>query len=79
MRKDVALSGAHDAGVDAIAAGRVAQAVAVRHAAALPTTLEALHAAQVAWHDAQCDSFEDYMRRERDHRFTADRGWPVRH
>ncbi|WP_168915802.1 exonuclease domain-containing protein [Microcella flavibacter] len=75
----VALSGAHDAGVDAIAAGRVAQAVAARHAAALPTTLEALHAAQVAWHDAQCDSFEDYMRRERDHRFTADRGWPVRH
>lgn len=74
----VALTGAHDAAADAIAAGRVAQAIAKRHAAALPDDALALHGQQVVWHDAQCDSFEDYMRRERDHRFTADRGWPVR-
>lgn len=74
----VALDGAHDAGVDAIAAGLVARAVAQQHAAALPATLAELHAAQATWHDQQCDSFEDYMRTQRDQRFTADRGWPVR-
>ncbi|GAA1695784.1 3'-5' exonuclease [Microcella alkalica] len=74
----VALTGAHDAAADAIAAGRVAQALARKHEAALPDDIAALHGAQVSWHDQQCDSFEDYMRRERDHRFTADRGWPVR-
>ncbi len=74
----VELSGAHDAAVDAIAAGRVAQALARQHLEALPDDLAVLHGAQVSWHEQQCDSFEDYMRRERDHRFTADRGWPTR-
>lgn len=74
----VVLTGAHDAAADAIAAGRVAQALARKHLEALPEDLAALHGAQVSWHDQQCDSFEDYMRRERDHRFTADRGWPTR-
>lgn len=75
----VALDGAHDAGVDAIAAGHVARAIASTHAAALPGTLAELHAAQVRWHDQQADNFENYMRTQRDHTFTADRGWPVRH
>lgn len=74
----VALDGAHDAGVDAIAAGLVARAIAEQHAAALPATLAELHAAQVVWHEQQASSFEDYMRTQRDHTFTADRGWPVR-
>ena len=74
----VALDGAHDAGVDAIAAGLVARAIAEQHAAALPPTLAELQTAQAAWHEQQADSFEDYMRRQRDQRFTADRGWPVR-
>ena len=75
----VALDGAHDAGVDAIAAGLVARAIADQHSAALPATLAELQTAQAAWHDQQADSFEDYMRRQRDQHFTADRGWPVRH
>ncbi len=74
----VLLDGAHDASIDAIAAGHVARAIVAQHAAALPDTLEGLHAAQIAWHDAQADSFEDYMRTQRDQHFTADRGWPVR-
>ena len=74
----VALDGAHDAGVDAIAAGLVAREIAEQHAAALPPTLAELQTAQAAWHEQQADSFEDYMRRQRDQRFTADRGWPVR-
>lgn len=75
----VALDGAHDAGVDAIAAGHVARAIAEQHAAALPGTLAELHTAQARWHDQQADNFENYMRTQRDHTFTADRGWPVRH
>jgi DNA polymerase-3 subunit epsilon len=72
----VELLDAHDAGADAIAAGRVAQAIAARYAAELDLSPHELHAAQVAWHDTQCDSFEDYMRRSRDASFTARRGWP---
>ena len=75
----VSLDGAHDAGVDAIAAGHVARAIAEAHAAALPGSLAELHAAQARWHEQQADSFEDYMRTQRDQHFTADRGWPVRH
>jgi DNA polymerase-3 subunit epsilon len=74
----VALDGAHDAGVDAIAAGHVARAIVDTHAAKLPATLDELHAQQVVWHEQQASSFEDYMRTQRDQHFTADRGWPVR-
>jgi DNA polymerase III subunit epsilon len=74
----VALDGAHDAGVDAIAAGHVARAIVEAHAAKLPATLDDLHAQQVVWHEQQASSFEDYMRTQRDQHFTADRGWPVR-
>ena len=72
----VELLDAHDAGADAIAAGRVAQAIAARFAAELDLSPTALHEAQAAWHDAQCDSFEDYMRRTKNPSFTSRRGWP---
>ena len=74
----VSLDGAHDAGVDAIAAGQVARAIVEAHAAKLPATLDELHAQQAVWHEQQASSFEDYMRTQRDQHFTADRGWPVR-
>ncbi len=74
----VPLDGAHDAGEDAIAAGRVAQALARKYAGALPSELPELHAAQVSWAAAQAESFQDYMRRVRDPHFTADGAWPLR-
>ena len=74
----VSLDGAHDAGVDAIAAGHVARAIVDAHADKLPATLNDLHAQQAVWHEQQASSFEDYMRTQRDQHFTADRGWPVR-
>lgn len=74
----VVLEDAHDAGADAIAAGRVAQAIARKHAQALPATAAELHALQVAWSQQQADSFQDYMRRERDPNFVAEGGWPER-
>ena len=72
----VELLDAHDAGADAIAAGRVAQAIGLKFASELDVSARDLHAAQAAWHEAQCDSFEDYMRRTRDPSFTSRRGWP---
>ncbi|HAM25754.1 MAG TPA: DNA polymerase III subunit epsilon [Microbacteriaceae bacterium] len=74
----VDLTDAHDAGADAVAAGRVAQAIARKFATELGDDLSALHEQQVSWCDDQAASFEDYMRRTRDPAFTAARGWPER-
>ncbi|TFD47461.1 3'-5' exonuclease [Cryobacterium sp. TMT1-2-1] len=74
----VLLEDAHDSGADAIAAGRVAQAIAKAHSSALPATGPELHALQVGWSQQQADSFQDYMRRERDPKFVAAGGWPER-
>lgn len=74
----VSLDDAHDSGADAIAAGRVAQAIAKIHGKALPGTITELHALQVAWCKQQAESFQDYMRRERDPEFVAAGGWPER-
>jgi DNA polymerase III subunit epsilon len=73
----VNLTDAHDAGADAVAAGRVAQAIAREHAAALNFTAEDLHTRQIQWRAEQDASFADYMRRTRDPDFSSDRGgWP---
>lgn len=74
----VALDDAHDAGADAVAAGRVAQALARKFPAELGHDLDALHEAQAGWCADQSERFQDYMRRERDHTFTAEFGWPQR-
>ncbi|MFC4225261.1 exonuclease domain-containing protein [Lysinibacter cavernae] len=74
----VQLGNAHDAGEDAIAGGRVMQALAVRHAAKLPDDLDTLHAMQVKWAAEQAASFQEYMRRARDPEFVADGQWPER-
>lgn len=74
----VEIGNAHDAGDDAIAAGRVLQRIAVKYADVIPGELEQLHAAQVGWAAAQAQSFQDYMRRARDPAFVADGRWPLR-
>lgn len=74
----VQLGTAHDAGEDAIAAGRVAQAIARRYAHMLPSETAALHEAQVGWASAQAANFQEYMRRVRDPSFVAEGGWPLR-
>lgn len=74
----VELGTAHDAGEDAIASGRVAQAIARRYAQVLPADAGDLHAAQVAWAAAQAANFQEYMRRVRDPHFVADGAWPVK-
>ncbi|MCU1477979.1 MAG: polymerase subunit epsilon [Subtercola sp.] len=77
LHYEVELLDAHDAGADAIAAGRVAQALALTFEAELDITQAQLHHSQVVWAREQADSFQDYMRRTKDPTFTARAGWPV--
>ena len=73
----VALEGAHDAAVDAIASARVAQAIGRRYAQQLPSTAMELHSAQVEWAAAQQADFAAYMRRQVDPEWVSDRpAWP---
>jgi DNA polymerase-3 subunit epsilon len=73
----VSLTDAHDAGADAIAAGRVAQALARRYPEALALTAVELHHQQAGWFGEQALSFQDYMRKSRDPNFIARTEWPA--
>lgn len=75
----VALDDAHDAGADAIAAGRVAQALVAAYPSELGVPLADLHRQQVTWYADQAASFQDYIRRVKgDESFVADDAWPQR-
>ncbi|WP_167045996.1 3'-5' exonuclease [Salinibacterium sp. ZJ454] len=74
----VTLSNAHDAGADAVAAGRIAQAIARQHADKLPTDVAELHRLQIGWCAESAASFQDYMRRTKDPTFTTSGAWPER-
>lgn len=73
----VTLTDAHDAGADAIAAGRVAQALARRYPDKLALTAVELHRQQAGWFTEQALSFQEYMRKSRDADFVARTEWPV--
>ncbi|MFE7844754.1 3'-5' exonuclease [Microbacterium sp. NPDC057407] len=76
----VRLDGAHQASADAVAAGRVAQALAERFAAWLPDDARELHTRQIAWARAQAASLTEYFvsigRLDADERL--DGSWPIR-
>ncbi|WP_200328803.1 exonuclease domain-containing protein [Leucobacter sp. L43] len=74
----VDIGNAHDAGDDAIAAGRVLQKIAAKYADVVPAELDELHRLQIEWAAAQAASFQEYMRRVRDASFVADGRWPIR-
>lgn len=74
----VELTDAHEAGADAIAAGRVAQAIARRYGPELAMTAQELHDAQIGWCADQAERFQAYMREHRDPAFTAAGAWPHR-
>jgi len=74
----VELLDAHDAAADAIAAGRLAQAMAIVHGEALDIDSTVLHTQQVDWCLEQASSFQEYMRRTRDPEFTTSGAWPER-
>lgn len=74
----VPLTDAHNATADAVAAGRVLQALAGRHSAALPASLTEMHDLQKIWADEQSESFAEYLRRSGKPEARADLGWPIR-
>lgn len=73
----VTLEGAHDAAADAVAAGRVAQALARRYGL---TDAARLHTQQIGWARSQAASLTEYFIRVG--RLDADQcvegGWPIR-
>jgi len=74
----VTLDDAHDAGADAIAAGRVAQAMAEKFPDQLAVPSTRLHDLQIDWCQTQAESFQQYMRRSKDPTFVAWGDWPQR-
>lgn len=76
----VRLDAAHEASADAVAAGRLALALAQRYAAYLPPTLDELHTSQIAWARSQAESLTEYFVRigRLDPDDTVDGRWPVR-
>lgn len=72
----VDLADAHDAGADAVAAGRVAQALARQYAAQLAIDVHELHDRQVGWRATDAADFQEYMRRVKDPAFVALGTWP---
>jgi len=73
----VHLSDAHNATADAIAAGKVAQAIARKYSAKLPADVAELHDAQKVWSLQQDDSYEIFRRKSAPD-FSVVRGWPVK-
>jgi len=74
----VPLVDAHDASADAVAAGRVAQAMARKYPAQLAIESAILHTQQIAWSNEQAIDFQDYMRRTHNPLYTTSGIWPVR-
>lgn len=74
----VTIGQAHDAGEDAIAAGRLVQQIALKFASLLPQDINEVHASQITWCAEQTASFEDWMRRTSNPKFSADGSWPIR-
>lgn len=73
----VTLEDAHNATADAVAAGRVAQAIAKKYSEKLPDDLDVLHNSQIEWSASQDDSYEKF-RRGTSPEFTIQRGWPLK-
>ena len=74
----VALDDAHTATADAVAAGRVLQAIAGKFPAEFEAGANALHQAQILWSDEQSLDFERFMRGAGKPDFTAQLGWPLK-
>lgn len=73
----VTLDGAHEASADALAAVRVAVAIAERHPAIREASLRDLHAAQAAWAAEQADGLRQYLVRQGRDASGVHGHWPL--
>ncbi|MEW1720103.1 3'-5' exonuclease [Streptomyces sp. NPDC093109] len=74
----VVLDAAHEAGADALAAVRVAIAIAERHGSVAALDPARLHEQQITWYARWAADFQDFLRRKGDADAVIDTVWPVR-
>ncbi|WP_299540103.1 3'-5' exonuclease [uncultured Streptomyces sp.] len=70
--------GAHDASADALAAVRVAYAIAGRHPAVAALTAAELHERQITWYAEWAADFQAFLRRKGSADAVVDGDWPLR-
>ncbi|WP_436739499.1 exonuclease domain-containing protein [Streptomyces sp. BBFR102] len=73
----VELEDAHDASADALAAARLARAIALRHPKVAALGPAALHERQIAWAAERAADFQAYLRRKGERGAVVDGGWPL--
>ncbi|MFG2575857.1 3'-5' exonuclease [Streptomyces sp. NPDC048481] len=74
----VPLERAHDASADALAAARLACAIAVRHPKVASLGPAELHRRQIEWYAQWAADFQDFLRRKGDADAVVDSAWPMR-
>ncbi|GAB2588439.1 3'-5' exonuclease [Streptomyces capparidis] len=74
----VVLDGAHEAAADALAAVRVAVALAERHPQVAAKEPWDLHRTQITWHADWAAGFQEWLRRAKDPQAVVDGRWPLR-
>ncbi|MFK4145303.1 3'-5' exonuclease [Streptomyces sp. NPDC004065] len=74
----VVLDSAHDAAADALAAARLACAIAGRHAKVAALGPAELHRRQIEWYAAWAADFQAFLRRKGDPDAVVDGSWPLR-
>ncbi|WP_371668492.1 3'-5' exonuclease [Streptomyces sp. NBC_00289] len=74
----VALDSAHDASADALAAARLAGAIADRHPKIAALGPAELHRRQIEWYAEWAADFQDFLRRKGNPAAVVDAVWPLR-
>lgn len=74
----VPLDGAHDASADALAAARLARAIAERHAKVAGLGVAELHRQQIGWRAAWAAGLQDFLRAKGEPDAVVDGAWPLR-
>ncbi|MFI0976669.1 3'-5' exonuclease [Streptomyces sp. NPDC021093] len=74
----VVLDGAHEASADALAAVRVAIAIAERHPTIASLGLPELHQEQVRWYADWAGGFQEFLRKKGTPDAVIDPAWPLR-
>ncbi|MER6035321.1 MULTISPECIES: 3'-5' exonuclease [unclassified Streptomyces] len=75
----IVLDAAHDACADALAAARLASAIAVRHPKIAALGPAELHTRQIDWYAQWAADFQSFLRRKGDESAVVDGTWPIRH
>lgn len=74
----VVLDTAHDALADALAAVRVATAIAGRHGVVAALTTAELHERQIAWYAEWAEDFQRFLRKKGNADAVVEADWPLR-